>query len=104
MRPFRKKNAGTPIKELMSFHGKKLSYVVERFGADELVIGRNGGISIDTENNKLTIVCDGKPVADFALDGLICAELMSHNGADIKGAEYNTERKRHIVAHYSALK
>jgi len=104
MNPFRKKSQGTPIKELMSFHGKKLSYVVERYGADELVIGRNGGISVDTENNKLTIVCDGKPVADFKLEGLICAELMSHNGVDIKGSEFKTSRKRHIVAHYSALK
>lgn len=104
MGPFRKKRQGTPIKELMNFHGKRLSYAVERFGADELVIGKNGGISVDAENNKLTIVCDGKPVADFALEGLICAELMSHNGVDIKSAEYNSGRQRHIVAHYSALK
>lgn len=104
MNLFKKKPQGTPTKELMNFHGKKLSYVVERNGADEQVIGRNGGISVDTENSKLTIVCDGKPVADFELEGLICAELMSHNGADIKGSEYKTGRKRHIVAHYSALK
>lgn len=101
---FKKKDKGTPLKELMNFHGKRLSSVVERFGADELVIGKSGGISVDTENDKLTIVCDGKPVSDFALEGLICAELMSHNGADIKGLEYGTNRKRHIVVHYSSLK
>lgn len=101
---FKKKDKGTPLRELMNFHGKRLSSVVERFGADEQVIGKSGGISVDTENDKLTIVCDGKPVADFALEGLICAELMSHNGADIKGSEYGTNRKRHIVVHYSSLK
>jgi hypothetical protein len=101
---FKKKQTGTPLKELMNFHGKRLSYVVERFGADEEVIGRTGGISVDTDNGKLTIVCDGKPVADFSLDGLICAELMSHNGTDIKGKDFSTGKRRHIVAHYSSLK
>lgn len=101
---FKKKQTGTPLKELMNFHGKRLSYVVERFGAEEEVIGRTGGISIDVDNAKLTIVCDGKPVADLSLDGLICAELMSHNGTDIKGKDLVTGKQRHIVAHYSSLK
>ncbi len=101
---FKKKTKGTPLKELISFHGKRLSYVVERFGADEEVIGKSGGISVNTEDSKLTIVCDGKPVADFSLDGLICAELMSHNGADIKGKDFCTGNQRHIVVHYSSLK
>ncbi|WP_294406513.1 hypothetical protein [uncultured Ruminococcus sp.] len=101
---FKKKQAGTPLKEIMTYHGKRLSYVVERFGGDEEVIGRTGGISVDEANGKLTIVCDGKPVADLSLEGLICAELMSHNGADIKGKDHVTGKQRHIVAHYSARK
>lgn len=91
------------MKELLGFHGKRLSYVVERHGAEEEVIGRTGGISIDEANDKLTIVCDGKPIADMSLDGLICAELMSHNGCDIKGKDLSG-RQRHLVAHYAALK
>lgn len=101
---FKKKPKGTPIKELLCFHGKRLSYVVERFGADEEVIGKNGGISVNTDNNKLTIVCDGKPTVDFSLDGLICTELMSHNGADIKGKDFFSGKQRHIVVHYSSFK
>ncbi|MBQ9375958.1 MAG: hypothetical protein IJU04_06460 [Ruminococcus sp.] len=98
------KNDGTPLKELMTFHGKRLSYVVERTGADEEVIGKVGGLSINTADKKLTIVCDGKPVADFKLDGLVCAELMSGNGADIKGKDFYTGSPRHIVAHYTKFR
>lgn len=101
---FKKKQTGTPLKELMAFHGKRLSSVVERYGADEEVIGRTGGISIDADNGKLTIVCNGKPTADLSLDGIVCAELMSHNGADIKGVDVTTGRRRHIVVHYSYLR
>lgn len=101
---FKKKTNGTPLKELLDFHGKRLSYVVERFGADEEVIGKSGAISINTVDNKLTIVCNGKHIADFSLDGLICAELMSHNGADIKGKDFSSGNQRHIVVHYSSFK
>ncbi len=99
----RKKPQGTPMKELLGFHGKRLSYVVERHGADEEVIGREGGITVDEAGGKLTIVCNGTPVADMKLEGLVCAELMSHNGCDIKGCDLSGER-RHLVAHYSSLR
>ena len=38
-----KRNKGTPLKELERYHGKRVSYVVEREGAEENVIGRTGG-------------------------------------------------------------
>lgn len=49
-----RKNKGTPLKELERYHGKRVSYVVEREGAEENVIGRTGGISVDSE--KLVVV------------------------------------------------
>ena len=91
------------MKELSGFDGKRLSYVVERRGADEQVIGREGGITVDEAGGKLTIVCNGTPVADMKLEGLVCAELMSHNGCDIKGTDM-TGARRHLVAHYSSLR
>ena len=97
---FSKKPKGTPLKEILALHGKGLSYVVERHGPEEETIGRAGGISVDEADGKLTIVCNGKPVADLRLEGLICAELMSHNGCDIKGVDLEG-RQRHIVAHYA---
>lgn len=93
------KNKGTPLKELERYHGKRISYVVERIGAEENVIGRTGGISVDDE--KLVVVCDGHEVARFDVKGLVCAELMSHNGAYIKGTDVSTGKQRHVVVHYA---
>ena len=45
---FFKRNKGTPLKELERYHGKRVSYVVEREGAEEKVIGRTDGISVDS--------------------------------------------------------
>ena len=80
-----RKNKGTPLKELERYHGKRVSYVVEREGAEENVIGRTGGISVDSE--KLVVVCDGHEVFRCSTDGIVCAELMSHNG--YKGQGYD---------------
>ena len=99
-----RKNKGTPLKELERYHGKRVSYVVEREGAEENVIGRTGGRvsmiqSVDSE--KLVVVCDGHEVFRCSTDGIVCAELMSHNGADIKGRDMTTGKLRHIVVHYA---
>ena len=106
---FFKRNKGTPLKELERYHGKRVSYVVEREGAEENVIGRTGGIIkrkyhqniayVDSE--KLVVVCDGHEVFRCSTDGIVCAELMSHNGADIKGRDMTTGKLRHIVVHYA---
>ena len=96
---FFKRNKGTPLKELERYHGKRVSYVVEREGAEENVIGRTGGISVDSE--KLVVVCDGHEVFRCSTDGIVCAELMSYNGADIKGRDMTTGKLRHIVVHYA---
>lgn len=71
---FFKRNKGTPLKELERYHGKRVSYVVER---------------------------DGHEVFRCSTDGIVCAELMSHNGADIKGRDMTTGKLRHIVVHYA---
>ena len=94
-----RKNKGTPLKDLERYHGKRVSYVVEREGAEENVIGRTGGISVDSE--KLVVVCDGHEVFRCSTDGIVCVELMSHNGADIKGRDMTTGKLRHIVVHYA---
>ncbi len=78
---------------------KRVSYVVERTGAEETVLGRAGGISVDDE--KLVVMCDGHEVVRLSLTGIVCAELMSHNGADIKGQDLLTGKRRHIVVHYA---
>ena len=94
---FSKKKKGD-MSDVSAYNKKAVSYVVERNGAEENVIGRTGAVSVDDE--KLVVMCDGHEVVRLSLDGIICAELMSHNGADIKGTDLETGERRHIVIHY----
>lgn len=97
----KKKPKSTPRAELEALHGKRISYVVERRGGEELVLGRNGGISVS--DDELVIVCNGHEVVRCLLGGCIAAELMSRNGVDIKGT--SPEGKSiHVVAYYAAWK
>ena len=57
---FKKNKKGTPLKELLEFNGKSLSYAVERIDGNEIVLGKSGAITV-TEN-EIVIVCDGKEV------------------------------------------
>ena len=98
---FRKKPKGTPRAQLEALHGKRLSYAVERHGGAELVLGRNGGISVSAD--ELVIVCNGSEVFRCRLEGCIAAELMSRNGVDIKACD-SEGRQRHVVAYYSNLR
>ncbi len=98
---FSKKPKGTPRAQLEALHGKRLSYVVERNGGEELVLGRNGGISVS--DSELVIVCNGSEVFRCRLEGCIAAELMSRNGVDIKACDPKGAQ-RHVVAYYSNLR
>jgi len=51
---FGHKKDKTSMKDLQYLHGKRLSYCVERFGSDEQVLGRQGGISVS--DSELVIV------------------------------------------------
>lgn len=70
---FFNRNKGTPLKELERYHGKRVSYVVEREGAEENVIGKTGGISVDSE--KLVVVCDGHEVFRCSTVGISALSL-----------------------------
>ncbi len=95
----RKKNTAS---DAAQYNNKRIVYVVERKGPEETVIGRVGGISVDDE--KLVVMCDGHETVRLSLDGIICAELMSRNGADIKGKDFDSGAQRHIVVHYASLR
>lgn len=98
----RSKKDKTSMKDIEYLHGKRLSYAVERNGADEAVLGRSGGISVS--DSELVIVCDGHEVFRCLLKGCTAAELMSHNGVDIKGDDAETGKRRHVIAYYSNLR
>ena len=94
---FSKKKKGD-MSEVLAYNKKAVSYVVERKGSEENVIGRTGAVSVD--DDKLVIMCDGDEGVRLSVEGIVCAELMSHNGADIKGVDPETGQRRHIVIHY----
>lgn len=94
---FKKNEKGMPIKELLSFNGKGISYAVERINGEEVTLGKSGAITV-TEK-EIIIVCDGKEVFRCFTKGATIAVLLSGNGCDIKGSD-KSGQKRHIVAHY----
>lgn len=98
---FKKSKKGTPIKELLAFNGKSISYAVERIDGNEIMLGKAGAITV-TEND-IVIVCDGKEVFRCIAKGATIAALMSGNGCDIKGTDESGVR-RHVVAHFAAWK
>lgn len=97
---FKKKNKNTvTLKEIKQYHGKTISYAVERIAGEESNLGKNGGISIIED--EIVVLCDGHQVFRCKLKGAVIAQLMSGNGCDIKGIDSETKKKRHIVCFYS---
>lgn len=80
---------------------KPLRYVTERDPQTyvESVIGRTGRINI-YQNEIITVDCDGKEVFRGALADTQVGELLSLEGAVIKGTDLNTGTLRSIVAYY----
>lgn len=100
---FKRKNKNkTSMKDINKLHGKRISYVVQRNGVEELVLGRQGGISVS--DDEIIIVCDGHEVFRCQIKGAIAAELMSRNGVDIKGLDLITGKRLHVVAYYSTFR
>ncbi|NLZ45392.1 MAG: hypothetical protein GX896_01740 [Clostridiales bacterium] len=96
---FKKKVKATPLKELKKYHGKAISYAVERINGQESNLGKNGGISVT--DDEIVVLCDGHQVFRCNIKGAVIAQLMSGNGCDIKGIDSQTNKKRHIVCFYS---
>lgn len=101
MKLFKKSKNSTPIKELLSFNGKGISYAVERINGEEVTLGKSGAITV-TEK-EIIIVCDGKEVFRCFTKGATIAVLLSGNSCDIKGSDQLGTR-RHIVAYYNEWK
>ncbi len=80
---------------------KPLRYVTERDPQTyvESVIGRTGRINI-YQGEIITVDCDGKEVFRGRLDEVQVGELMSLEGAVIKGKDLNSGKLRSIVAYY----
>lgn len=95
----KKKTSQTPVKELMKFHGKAVSYAVERANGEEINLGKNGGISIVGE--EIVVLLNSHEVFRCKTKGAVACELMSGNGCDIKGDDSRTGKRRHIICFYA---
>lgn len=95
---FKKDKNLSSKKDIQRFHNKRIKYAVERNSDGELVLGRNGGISI--LDDEIVVLCEAHEVFRCKSDGAVMAELMSLDGVMIKGIDSITGEKRHIVAYY----
>ena len=79
---------------------KPLKYVTERDLETyvESVIGKEGRINI--YNDEIAIYCNGTEIFRCKLDGADIGELMSMEGAVLKGVDIKTGKTRSIVAYY----
>lgn len=96
------KEKKTKLKDIVQFHGKRISYAVEMINSEEKIIGRNGGISVN--GNDVVILLEAKEVFRCKVSDFKAGTLMSGNGVDINSFDINEGRQRHIIAYYSKLR
>lgn len=97
-----KREKKTKLKDIVEFHGQRISYAVEILDGEEKVIGKNGGISVN--GDCVILLLEAKEVFRCEVRNIKMGTLMSGNGADITGFDINENRQRHIIAYYSNLR
>ena len=65
----------------------------------EIILGKNGAINV--KNGEIVVMCNAKEVFRCAMDTAECSELMSLNGAVIKGVNSVTGEADTVVAYYT---
>lgn len=98
---FFKKKDSTSAKELEKYHGKVISYAVERKNGEEINLGKKGGISVLLD--EIVVLCDGHEVFRCKKSGAVVCGLMSGNGCDIKGVDSVSGEKRHVICFYAQI-
>lgn len=98
---FKAKKKYTPLRDMKKFHRKKIKQAVMRKGqnsSEEVILGKNGGISVTDEN--VIILCDSHEVFRCDTKRTIMAELMSLDGVDIRAYDENGTLVGHVIAYY----
>ena len=85
---------------IAALDGRAIRYASERdFDTkEERVLGKNG--RINTQNDVITIMCDGREVFRCDAETARCGELMSLNGVVITGISDVTGRETTVVGYY----
>ncbi|HAZ19320.1 MAG TPA: hypothetical protein DCY74_07360 [Clostridiales bacterium] len=81
-----------------SLNTKLLRYVTERTDAGEIVIGKDGHISV--RNDILSVYGRADPLFQAHCEDVMAAELMSHDGVVLEGFDLVKKCHRKVVAHY----
>ena len=89
----------TSVRELEKFHGRTVSYAVERINGEEVNLGRQGGISV--VGDEIVVMLNGHEAFRCKTKGCVVSTLMSGNGCDIKGDDAASGKRRHIVCFYA---
>jgi len=86
------------LKQAMIYNNKKIDYVTERLETGEVVLGKDGYVSV--KNGLFIVCCQGKVLFEAKADEISCGELLSRNGVIIKGVDFQTNTERSIVIHF----
>ena len=81
-----------------SLDGKLLRYVTERLGDGEVVVGKDGHITV--KEDILSVYGGAELLFRCDCGSLAAAELMSHDGVMLQGFDAVKQEQRKIVAHY----
>ena len=98
----REQAAATELEKKLN--GRAIRYAARRTLDDngspiEIILGKNGAINV--KNGEIVVMCNAKEVFRCAMETAECSELMSLNGAVIKGVNAVTGEPDTVVAYYT---
>jgi len=81
-----------------SYDGKLLRYVTESTEKGEVVIGKDGNMTL--HDGKLIINGSGKTLFVCDAEEVVCGDLMSLDGVVVTGFDEVTGKERSVVAYF----
>lgn len=78
---------------------KRIRYVSHREEDTDTIIGKDGYITINADN-QLLLSCEGHVVFRADIDKLSMGELMSLEGVILEAYDYEACRERKVIAYY----
>lgn len=103
----RKKQNTFQTAMLEKVHGRSIRYAAQRVldengNPTEVILGKNG--AINTIENRIVLMCNGKEVFRCDAEGASISELMSLNGVVIEGVNAITGEKNTVVAYFTGYR
>lgn len=100
----RRREQAAAMELQQSLNGRAIRYVARRQPDEngnpvEIILGKSGAINI--QNDEIVIMCNAKEVFRCPTETAECSELMSLNGAVIKGINVASGEMETVVAYYT---